>query len=56
MDVTVEISSTIETTVEINAASVSDSGGTINVYVDSILQSTTTSTDLDSETVNITWT
>lgn len=30
--------------------------GTINVYLDGILQSTTTSTDLDSETINITWT
>jgi hypothetical protein len=31
-------------------------GGTINVYLDGILQSTTTSTNLDSETVNVLWT
>jgi hypothetical protein len=30
--------------------------GTINVYIDSVLQSTTTSTDLNAEIVNITWT
>lgn len=30
-------------------------GGTIYVYVAGVLQSTTTSTNLDSETINITW-
>lgn len=30
-------------------------GGTIYVYVDGVLQSTTASSDLDAETVNITW-
>ena len=30
--------------------------GTINVYIDSVLVSTTNSTDLNSEIVNITWT
>jgi hypothetical protein len=31
-------------------------GGTINVYLDGVLQSSTSSTDLDAETVNILWT
>jgi hypothetical protein len=31
-------------------------GGTIYVYVNGVLKSTTTSTNLDAETVNITWT
>jgi hypothetical protein len=31
-------------------------GGTINVYLDGVLQSSTASSDLDSETVNILWT
>lgn len=30
-------------------------GGTINVYIDSVLVSTTSSTDLNAEIVNITW-
>lgn len=30
--------------------------GTINVYIDGVLQSSTSSTDLDNETVNILWT
>lgn len=55
MDVTVEISNTISATVEINGASGS-SGGTINVYLDGVLQSSTASSDLDSETVNVLWT
>jgi hypothetical protein len=33
-----------------------DAGGTINVYLDGVLQSSTSSTDLDAETVNILWT
>lgn len=33
-----------------------DAGGTINVYLDSVLQSSTTSSNLDSEIVNILWT
>lgn len=32
------------------------SGGTINVYLDGVLQSSTASSDLDAETVNILWT
>ncbi len=30
-------------------------GGTINIYLDGVLQSTTSSTDLNSEVVNILW-
>jgi hypothetical protein len=34
----------------------SDGSGTINVYLDSVLQSSTSSSNLDSEIVNILWT
>lgn len=33
-----------------------DTSGTINVYLDGVLQSSTASSDLDAETVNILWT
>jgi hypothetical protein len=32
------------------------SGGTVNVYLDGVLQSSTASSDLDAEIVNILWT
>lgn len=35
---------------------VGGAGGTINVYLDGVLQSSTASSDLDAETVNILWT
>ena len=44
---------TTDVTITTGASSTTGAGGTIRVYVDGSLVSSTTSTDLDAETVNI---